>query len=103
MPITVELQTESGEEIESVIGEPGSSINDVLPASNDESFAYLRFIDRYGNTTFNNLQMRPFLMEWRRLYDLVTSPDRLQLLRDVEDLATKCQKGIHLYLKFIGD
>ena len=61
----------------------------------------LTYIDPYGDTVFNHLQMADFLAEWKRLqprnevercqWDLVTS------------MAERCADEAHIYLKFVGD
>jgi hypothetical protein len=67
----------------------------------DVSFHYLPFIDFYGDTYFNILQLEPFLAEWSRLRP-VNDVER-DFLSTVEMLADAVKSDVHLYLKFLGD
>ena len=40
-----------------------NELSKVWPRDDETSFAYLRFIDWYGDATFNSLQMESFLEE----------------------------------------
>ena len=101
MGLTIELQTELGRMIQRVT-DPTNILHKLLPSANDESSRCLRFIDWYGDTTFNELQMDEFLREWTALYSDANT-DETTLLRQVESLAQICRDGHHRYLKFIGD
>ena len=74
----------------------------VIP-ENDESFPCLSVIDPYGDTTFNRLQLDPFLEEWTRLRERASNNDQKRMIDNVEALARKCKLEPHLYLKFVGD
>lgn len=102
MPISVVLTDEEGEELERV-DDVGNFLHRLLPSSDDLSYHYLRFIDWYGDTVFNQLQMEPFLDEWEKLDRVATSPEERQFLARISDLARHCQREQHLYLKFYGD
>lgn len=101
MGLTIELQTEFGVMIQRV-GDPTNLLHTLLPPPSDQSSRCLRFIDWYGDTTFNQLQMDDFLNEWGALYSRAGA-DAMTLLRQVELLAQSCRDGHHRYLKFIGD
>jgi len=63
----------------------------------------LRFIDPYGGTTFNQLQIPILIEELRSVLEKAQDKrirDHLQL---VIDLAEKSRGEIHSYLKFYGD
>ena len=107
MAINVALVDENGN-VQKQLGFPVSlTVSRRLPGYDAADFPYLRFIDPYGDTVSNRVQMIPFLTEWRRLITLRAtegvSEEEEQNLREVEDLALECSRGIHLYLKFIGD
>ncbi len=63
----------------------------------------LSYIDPYGDTVFNALQMDDFLTDWRILSDAATTKEVRDFLAEVESLATQCRDTVHLYLKFIGE
>jgi hypothetical protein len=97
--ITVVVHDERGTQITKQISLP----TEVLPSVVDERFGFLRFVDPYGDTVFNRLQMPQVLQELKLLETIVHESDQLKLIKEIEGLAFVCQKGPHLYLKFIGD
>jgi len=100
--MTVLLENERGEPLDDVI-DPYDILHRLLPSSEDTSYQCLRFIDWYGSTTFNNLQMGVFLQDWERVRQkAVTEEDRI-FWYAIRDLALICQKGELKYLKFYGD
>jgi hypothetical protein len=101
MPISVVLIDEFGEELER-LDDLANLLHRLLPSGDDASSHYLRFIDWYGDTIFNQLQMEPFLEEWARLESVSTIEDQAFLAR-IAQLARRCQQEQHLYLKFLGD
>ena len=83
--------------------DPTNILHRLLPSHDDESFQCLRFIDWYGDTVFNRLQIPSFLAEWKGL-SLKQAPIKNSTLsRGVARLAYDCQAETHLYLKVIGD
>ena len=102
MGLTCRLQTEQGESLAEVRDERGT-LSDLIPPIADESFHCLRFIDLYGDTVFNRLQMPRFLDEWHRIREGVSEREPARIAEQIEALARQCQDGVHLYLKFYGD
>ena len=102
MPISVVLTDEDGEEIER-LDDATNLLHRLLPSGDDRSYQYLRFIDWYGDTVFNQLQMEPFLDEWGRLEAVARVTEEKEFLSRISDLARQCQREQHLYLKFHGD
>jgi pyruvate formate-lyase activating enzyme-like uncharacterized protein len=108
MGLIVRLQDEWGEVLEE-IQDRKDLLGPYIPSIRDESYHCLRFIDRYGNAYFNRLQMETFTSEWDRLSKTVQESDKdieiavKKSFEQVRELAIKCQKEPHLYLKFEGD
>ena len=102
MGFRIALETERGACLAEV-GDPKNHLHKLLPAFDDPSFLWLRYIDWYANTVFNHLQIVPFLEEWRRLYQRGTSEDERELLMRVEELALGVEREYHFYLRFYGD
>ena len=103
MAVDVLLQEGVGKILE-VINYPFDTPNHRLcPEWRDPDFPLLAYIDPYGDTVFNPLQMEPFLAEWRCLYPKAETLSEQKFLQDVERLALRCQNEIDLYLKFFGD
>jgi len=98
--VNVELQDERGARIEAVL-DSEAVLAQGLPEG-DTRYACLRFIDRYGDTTFNRLQFPLLIEEIDRLR--IGAPDNLlEILGEVKRLAQQSLAEPHLYLKFIGD
>ena len=96
--IAVRLQDEGGK--------PESAADvwlSVPVPTGDTSYNLLCYIDPYGDTVFNRLQMDVFLLEWERLRAMARTPEQLEAWSGVRDLARKCNDDVHLYLRFIGD
>jgi hypothetical protein len=100
--IRIQLEDEHGGKIEEVEGNT-HMLNRILPLLNENSFQCLRFIDPYGDTVFNRMQMDQFLFEWDQVSRRATTAEEKELLERVKRLAEKCQSKPHLYLKFYGD
>jgi hypothetical protein len=99
MGLYIALQKESGELVEGVADDK-NLLHNLLPRDDG---SLLSCIDWYGDTTFNGLQMKPFLIEWQELQKAARSEEEVTLLNDIQTLAARCRHGIHLYLKFVGD
>ena len=98
MGLTVRLQDERGKsESESDIG-----IDFRIPTG-DSCFRLLCYIDPYGDTIFNQLQMGTFLAEWEKIRGEAKTEDETAAWSGVKQLATRCMNQVHLYLRFIGD
>ena len=96
MSLSVELRTESGE----VLGQVGE---DYLPDFENDEFPTIRFIDRYGDTIFNRLQMKAVLPELHKLRERARNDRERSVVAGIIRLAEKCAEDVHLYLVFIGD
>jgi len=98
--VSAELQDERGARLGAVL-DSKSVLARALPEG-DTSYACLRFIDRYGDTTFNRLQIPLLIEEIHRLRN-GAADNLLEILDEVERLAQRALAEPHLYLKFIGD
>jgi hypothetical protein len=102
MGLGIELQDEWGGIISST-ADPKNLLANLLPPLGDESHPMLGFIDPYGNTTFNNLQINLFLLEWTEVSSRAQSPEERELVSEIEAMAHRVRDEVHHYLKFIGD
>jgi hypothetical protein len=103
MGLSVLLVTESGEVVDSPVHDTSNVLGRVLPRSPGGRFSQLPYIDPYGDTTFNRLQMEPLLAEWILLPRDGLNPPDAAVLDAIERLAARCRDEVHLYLKFVGD
>jgi hypothetical protein len=94
--LRVVVQDEEGNEISEGVDLSSS----ILPPLTDTRFVCLRFVDEYGDTVFNQLQI-PIVLE--ELAVLKVSTEDRASVEEIEVLARICQQEPHLYLKFIGD
>jgi hypothetical protein len=101
MALEINLESERGDIKASVVLTIGLSRILFLPK--DRSFMLLSFIDEYGNTVFNRIQMPMFMKEWEEATKKVTDKTDLILVRQVREMAEQCGSTPHLYLKFYGD
>ena len=101
MGFCIILECERGEPLEQV-EDPKDILHQLLP-SEDHSYHYLRFIDWYGDTVFNRLQIPCFISEWDILAESAQTPDETALLTRIRELAIRCAQEPHLYLRFSGD
>jgi len=63
----------------------------------------LRFIDRYGDTVFNQLQIPSLIGEIEHLFASVKDYPTQQQIEAILTLAGKSRGETHTYLKFYGD
>lgn len=102
MGLNIELQDELGGRIAGV-DDPRDLLATLLPQVGDDAYPMLGSIDPYGDTTFNNLQMRRFLAEWDAVSQKARTTEEQFLVSAIESLAQRCRAEVHVYLKFIGD
>ena len=102
MAMTIRLQDESGGKIEEVHDTKGLTAA-CLPSVSDLSYHCLRFIDPYGDTYFNEMQIETVLTERDRVFGDIQDNETKELANKVKSLAQLCKNEPHLYLKFIGD
>ena len=93
------VQDEEGNQVGECVDLP----IELLPNLHDSKFACLRFIDPYGDTLFNRLQLPAVLEDVRLLKMTERTNEQNELIYRIEALVGVCEKKPHLYLKFIGD
>lgn len=78
-------------------------IEEIQKVSGENKFKCLSFVDLYGDTIFNNAQSREIIEECDILKKKIKKKEILQALDKIKNLAERCSKEIHTYLKFIGN
>ena len=101
MGFDINLETERGE-ICATVEDPKNLLHRLLERSISEE-PLLAEIDWNGDTIFNRLQMHRFLSQWQILLRNSKTPEEAKLVDEIKALAERCESGVHLYLKFIGD
>lgn len=82
--------------------EPVSALSDELDISFNgdmSNFKLLRYLDAYGDTIFNRLQMDDLINDLQSLKMIEANP----LLDEIKILAERCKNEEHTYLAFYGD
>ena len=102
MGMTVLLTTERGEVVDQM-GDSSNHLHRLLPSSEEVGYVLVNYIDWYGDTVFNRLQMPRFRSEWARLGGAALASGAADLHAKVTAMAERCAAEVHLYLKFQGD
>jgi hypothetical protein len=102
MGLCIALQSESGEQIDWIADER-NLLGKLIDSPDEVEFPMLASIDRYGDTTFNRLQIERFLAEWGTLFAKATTLEETALLQTVKALGEASRLHVHQYLVFIGD
>ena len=101
MGIDVRLETESGDEIETLL-DFDDSLQKILLECDPAASVTLRFIDPYGNTSFNRLQMPSLIAEIEHARERLKDEIAEKFAQGVLRLALRCQDEVDTYLKFYG-
>jgi len=99
MPIDIEWQDEKGRALGRY---EGPSLTRALVERADPSSVCLRFIDPYGNASFNQQQLPILIQEFESLGSRTGNGQRQVIEALVQFLRAACDK-VHTYVKFIGD
>jgi hypothetical protein len=99
MPISVQIEDERGV----AEGEPWWHARSTAALDSDHSgTCCLRFIDPYGNTVFNQVQI-PVLLEELRALSRPAEPELSAVLTELTRFVERAADRIHTYVRFIGD
>jgi len=97
--IRVVIQDEDGNEVSEGVDVPTS----LLSRLDDPRFSCLRYVDPYGDTVFNRVQLSDLLQDLRTIGQSCQARDHEPEMRRIERLVERCQKEPHLYVRMIGD
>ena len=102
MGIELVWEEENGTEL-ARLSDPQSLLKGFLPSEPALEFVCLRFVDPYGDTIFNTLQLPILLQELRVRASSPLEPPVLEHLGKAISLVASAQGYIHTYVRFIGD
>lgn len=99
----ITLEDEQRRTIRRVVSDPG--VLDELLASieRDADFPCLRFVDPYGDTVFNRVQLEQVLTELQLLGRRATCSTERSALGEIAELARHAVDQPHLYMRLHGD
>jgi hypothetical protein len=102
MGIDARWENEQGTARET-LDDPHNLVARFLPDHTDVGFAYLRFVDPYGDTVFNQLQLPQLLEELRSLAERPFDAAIHSHLGALVALVQKASGEVHSYIRFQGD
>lgn len=102
MGVDLRWDSENGTRIEEIL-DPQMCISHLVLKTHVAGTTCLRFIDPFGDTTFNQLQIPILIDELKLAFEKVQDGRFREHLRRVIALAKKSRNEIHTYLKFYGD
>lgn len=103
MAIDMRLEDENGAERAVVLSPLRSEFVSLIPEMTAPDYPCLRYVDPYGDTTFNQLQMPQLLSDLERILPNCTTPDTRNHVGAMIDLVRKATDEVHTYIKFYGD
>jgi hypothetical protein len=102
MGVDVTLEDENGGVLEN-LEDSGNCVAKLKAHAATGSSHCLVYIDEYGDTTFNRLQMPRLLEELKEIPKDALDARTWQFLEQIRALAERCFREVHTYLKFSGD
>jgi hypothetical protein len=102
MGIDLRVESESGE-VQDEILDDDNLTEKLLPDQDDAASPCLRFVDRDGDTVFNQLQLPILLKELEIRLRAVRSPDVMSHGTALLNLLKSALDQEHTYLRFSGE
>lgn len=102
MGIELVWEDEKGTEL-TRLSDPQSLLQGFLPSESALEFACLRFVDPYGDTIFNTIQIPVLLHELNSLASKPLAPRVAEHLNKAISLVANAQDHMHTYIRFVGD
>ncbi len=103
MAMSAQLVSERGEVIEEVFDEQGRLSPLIESVTEYESTHCIQYMNPYGDTIFNSLQLVRFLDEWKMVEANAVTQEEKDLVAAVQRLALLAEEENHMYIKFVGD
>ena len=103
MGIDIAWVGEDDEQIQFISDAQGALMSFVLRSAGLHNTLCLRFIDPFGDTTFNQLQLPVLATELDDAASASEITDTADQLRRIARLVRTAEGKVHTYIKFIGD
>jgi hypothetical protein len=97
MGLTIILEGEDGGQVHALTEELYCSPQDLY----GNNFKILKYIDLFGDTTFNRIQLDDLIDDLLQLQLLL--PEQSSFIKEIIELANSSKSKVHTYLKFYGD
>ena len=101
MGIDVEWRDESGKVLAQIL-DARSLLQSALADASLQSTQFLRFIDAYGDATFNQLQLPGLISEFKGVARSCTAEAALHM-SSISKLLARASSEAHTYVTFVGD
>ena len=102
MGVDLYRKGENGEVLESLADSAGILARLIDQARKNGESSLLKYVDPYGDTLFNRLQVPGFVEECRRLLALTSSPEEAEFIRHVIAIGERADEQID-YVLLVGD
>jgi hypothetical protein len=103
MSIGLRWEDENGNELASVDSLPASKFVSLIPPLIALDYPCLRYVDHYGDTTFNQLQIPQLADDLSRVLLRCEDDATRQQVETMLALVLKAAGQTHTYIKFYGD
>jgi len=108
MGVNAVLRSEAGEQIRNLVDPSGGTFDaagdfDRVLSRHDSDLVLLKYVDPYGDTVFNKLQMLDLLADIDVLRGDDLQPAEERGLARLQGIAERCRDEVHLYVWFLGD
>ena len=101
MPMTIAVETERGETVKRFF-DVRNHLRRMMERASTDEFRVLRYIDWYGDTLINQVQMEDFIHELRVFSKHAENAGESGVIDALLGFARECE-GQRLYIKFYGD
>ena len=98
MGLTIVLEDEDGLAIQTL---PKDLQYSELEHVNFDVFILLKYVDFYGDTTFNTLQLDDLIADLMLLKNIAAHQSKI--IQQIINLALESKQSVHTYIKFYGD
>jgi hypothetical protein len=103
MSIDLRWEDENGRELAVVDSPPASRFASLIPAAISADYPCLRYVDLYGDTTFNQLQITQLAEDLSQTLLHCQDDATRQHIEAMLVLVRKAKGEPHTYIKFYGD
>lgn len=101
--LIVRLRSEDPQDVLAEAGDDTGALVRSLTTLDRDAYPYMAYVDPFGLTIFNRVQMEVVIPELLRLRDDASFHGLHGVMERILELATRCRDGVHLYLEFEGD